>query len=70
MYYEDQYLPELYYMKHRNDSDNNSVDYENNILDKTLSPYLFGNNTMSDFLNLLKRPVAMLFDNFNIIKNS
>jgi hypothetical protein len=69
MYYEDQYLPELYYMKHRNDSEQNYVDYSNNILDKTLSPYIFSNDTMSNFLNLLKRPLSMLFDNFNIIKN-
>jgi hypothetical protein len=69
MYFEDQYLPELYYMKHRNDSEGNNVDYGNNLLDKTLSPYIFGNNTMSGFLDLLKKPVVMLFDNFNIIKN-
>ena len=69
-YYDEQYLPEIYNLYHFNDSgDNNYVDYTSNILNKTLSPYLFGNDIMGNFLNKLQRPVATLFDNMNIIKN-
>jgi hypothetical protein len=69
MYYKEQYLPEIYYMKHRHDNDDKYVDYENKILDKSLTPYLYGNDRMAMFLNMSKRLVSMLFDNFNIIKN-
>jgi hypothetical protein len=69
MYYEEQSLPELHYMKHRHDDDTDYVDYEKNILDKSLSPHIYNNNLMNNFLKLLQRPVSMLFDNFNIIKN-
>ena len=69
MYYEEKDLPELHYMKTRHDKDDQYVDYEKNILNNTLSPYLFNNDMMFNFLNKLQRPVSILFDNFNIIKN-
>ncbi len=69
MYYEDQSLPEIHYMKHRHDSDVEFIDYEKKILNKSLSAYLFNNDLMNSFLKKLQRPVAMLFDNMNIIKN-
>ena len=47
MYYEEQDLPELHYMKHRHDDDADYISYENKILDKTLSPYLFNNDLMN-----------------------
>lgn len=69
MYYEKQSLPELHYMKHLHDDDTDYVDYENDILNKTLSPYIFSNDLMSGFLQRIKSLVSMMFDNFNIIKN-
>jgi hypothetical protein len=69
MYYKDQKIPELYYMSHRNDTDTNFIDYEKMILDKTLSPNLFKNNNLSLFIETLQKPISMLFDNVNIIKN-
>ena len=69
MYYEEKDLPELHYMKHRHDDDKDYIAYEGKILDKTLSPYLFNNDLMNSFLKKLQRPVSILFDNFNIIKN-
>ena len=69
MYYEEQSLPELHFMKHRHDDDKDFVDYEKEILNKSLSPYLFYNDLMYGFLQKLQRPVSMMFDNFNIIKN-
>ena len=69
MYFEEQSLPELHQMKHRHDDEKDFVDYEKNILNRTLSPYLFYNDLMYGFLRKLQRPVSILFDNFNIIKN-
>lgn len=69
MYYEEQSLPELHFMKHRHDDDKDFVDYEKNILDKTVSPYLFYNDLMFGFLRQMNRPISIFFDNFNIIKN-
>lgn len=62
-------LPELYYMKHRHDNDNDFVDYEKTILTKTLSPYLYQNDMMSGFLTRLQPLVALLFDQMNVVKN-
>jgi hypothetical protein len=69
MYYEEKSIPELHYMKHRHDDDKEFIDYEKNILERSLSPYLFNNSLMAQYLTKLQRPVSMLFDNFNIIKN-
>lgn len=69
MLYEDQELPELFYMKHRHDDDTDFIDYENMILDKTLSPYIYENDMMSSFLKKLQPLVASLFDQMNIAKN-
>jgi hypothetical protein len=69
MYFEEQHIPELFYLKHRHDSEEDFVDYEQMILDKTLTPYIFNNDRMNTFLKLLQRPVSIFFDNVNIIKN-
>jgi hypothetical protein len=69
MYFEEKDLPELHFMKHRHDDDKDFVDYEKDILNKTLSPYIFNNDIMNGFLSRLQRPVSILFDNFNIMKN-
>jgi hypothetical protein len=69
MYFEEQQIPELYYMKHRHDSDEDFIDYEKMILDKSLTPYLYNNDRMNTFLKSLQRLVSIFFDNVNIIKN-
>ena len=69
MYYEEKDLPELHFLKHRHDDENDFVDYEKNLLNKTLSPYIFYNDLMFGFLNRIQRLVAIFFDNHNIIKN-
>jgi hypothetical protein len=69
MLYRKKQLPELYYMKHRHDNDNDYVDYENMLLDKTLTPYLYQNDTMNGFLKRLQPLVGLLFDQMNVIKN-
>jgi hypothetical protein len=69
MLIEDKELPELYYMKHRHDDNKDFIDYENSILDKMLSPYMYENDMMNSFLKRLQPLVAGLFDQMNIAKN-
>lgn len=72
MLYESSQLPELFYLKHRHDTlpeDDVYYDYENNLLDKSLSPYMYGNDTMSGYLKRLQVGVALLFDHMNVVKN-
>jgi hypothetical protein len=69
MLYRKKQLPEIYYMRHRHDNDNDYVDYENMLLDKTLTPYLYQNDTMNGFLKRLQPLVGLLFDQMNVVKN-
>ena len=70
MLYDAQSIPELNTFYHRNDDiKKNYFDYENVILDKSLSPYIYENNIMSGFLNRLNNLVSLFFDQFNVVKN-
>jgi len=69
MYYEEKQIPELRYLKHRHDTDDDFIDYEKMILDRSVTPYLFNNIRVNYFLTSLQRPIAILFDNMNIVKN-
>lgn len=69
MLYKRKQLPELFYLRHRHDTDEDFVDYEKNILNKSLSPYMYENNMMNGFLTRLQPLVALLFDQMNIVKN-
>lgn len=69
MLYEKKELPEIHYMKHRHDSNKDWVDYENNILNRSLSPYLYENDVMNGYLNRLQSLASIQFDQINIIKN-
>ena len=69
MLYERQNLPELYYIKHIHDDNKNFVDYEKKILNSTMSPYMFQNDTINSFLQQLQSLLALSFDQMNILKN-
>lgn len=73
MLYERRELPEIYYMKHIHDAQDidadKHMDYENNILDKSLSPYMYQNDLMNTWLKKMQPLVALLFDQMNIVKN-
>lgn len=68
MLYDRQQLSELNYMKHRHDDDS-YFDYEKNILDKSLSPYMYNNDVMNGFLKKLQSLVSLNFDHMNVMKN-
>lgn len=69
MLYERRQLKELNYMKHRNDDSGPNYEYENNIFNKSLSPYIFNNDLMNIFLQKLQPLVSIIFDHMNLIKN-
>jgi hypothetical protein len=69
MLYDDKQLPELRYLKHFHDDDRPYFDYEKDILNKSLSPYIYENQTMARFLDKLSKMVALSFDGVNIVKN-
>ena len=56
-------------MKHRHDNDNDFVDYETKLLDKTLSPYMYQNDTMNGFLKRFQPLLGLLFDQMSVVKN-
>jgi hypothetical protein len=62
-------LPELRFMKSFHDDKGVNFDYENNILKKSLSPYIYENKLMANFLYRLQPMMSLFFDQVSIVKN-
>lgn len=62
-------LPQLRFMKHRHDDSDDYLDYEKVILKQSLSPYIFQNDLMNDWLLSLQSLVSLLFDQTNVMRN-
>lgn len=62
-------LPELRYMRQFHDDISPNFNYEQDIFNKSMSPYLFQSTSMFNFLDKLRPIVALSFDQMNIIKN-
>jgi hypothetical protein len=69
MLYNRKDLPEINYMKHRHDDNNEYVDYEKMLLDKSLSPYMYENDIMNGYLKRVQVLTSILFDQMNVMKN-
>lgn len=69
MLYERKEIPELLFMKHRHDDDSSFIKYDDNILQKTTSSYLYKNDMMNEYLNKLQPLISILIDQMNTIKN-
>ncbi len=69
MIYERKQLPELYFIKHRHDNNDQFVDYEKTILNSSISPYVYNNDLMNTWLNKMQPLIAMLMDRMNVVKN-
>lgn len=69
MLYDKQQLPELRFMKTFHDTETPNYDYEKNLLEKSLTPYMYENRIMSFFLNKLQGLLSLQFDSINVIKN-
>lgn len=62
-------LPSLRFMKTFHDDSKINFDYEKFILEKSLSPYVYENEVMANFLYRLQPLMSLFFDKMNIIKN-
>lgn len=69
MLFERKDIPEIFYIKHRHDDQDNHVEYETKILDSSLSPYIYNNDMMNTWLKKMQPLVSLLFDKMNIMKN-
>lgn len=69
MLFERKQLPELYYIRTRHDDEDNYVDYEKQILDSSLSPYIYKNDLMNSWLKKMQPLVSILIDQMNVMKN-
>ena len=69
MLYERKQLPELYFLKHRHNDNKNVVKYDENVLDKSLSPYIYKNDNNNMFLKMLQPLVSIILDHMNVVKN-
>lgn len=53
------YIDEIYGLSHIHDSkDNRHYSYENDILKKCTSPYMWMNDNMHEYLQLLEQPIV------------
>jgi hypothetical protein len=63
-------IPEMYIIKHKHDNlKNNGFDYTEKLLQKTLSPVLFVNDTNSEFLSYLNKQIVVMFDSLLPVRN-
>lgn len=69
MLYERKQLPELYFLKHRHNDNKNVVKYDETVLDKSLSPYIYKNDNNNKFLKMLQPLVSIILDHMNVVKN-
>ena len=70
MLYERRELPEIHFMKHFHDENEKTyVKYDEVILDKTLSPHIYENDIMNNWLKRMQPLVSILFDQMNVMKN-
>ena len=50
MLFERRELPEIHFLKHRHDDNDEFLRYEDKILDNSLSPYIYKNDLMNNWL--------------------
>lgn len=70
MLYRDKEITELWDLKHRNDNfSHKGFDYNEKLLTKSLSNFMFHNENMSEFITIIKNSLVLYFDSFNIVRN-
>jgi hypothetical protein len=67
MLLEEKEIAELFYMKHRNDSQYKTN--KDSLLGKTISPHAYKNETMSSFLRRLQNMMYLIFDQITVVRN-
>jgi hypothetical protein len=64
-------IKELYYAKHKHDTtDDDGHDYEKDLLERTMSPVMFSNPKMREFLLDVKRIMITMIDSTAQVRNS
>jgi len=64
------HIPDLYDLKHKNDSvADNGFDYENKLFSKLFSNVLYGNNKTKDFLDMLQYNAVWMIESVLPIRN-
>ncbi len=63
-------IPELYLARHKYDSKKISFDYENKLLDKSISPVMFKNDNTSGFLNLFQKLLVFNINSILELRNA
>lgn len=70
MLYKDKQINELYNLKHFNDNKlHKPADYENELLRNFLSPVLYNNSTMKEYLNKIQKFLVLMFEQVNYVRN-
>jgi hypothetical protein len=63
-------ISELYDLKSRfNSYTNRHYPWEENLLQKTTSPYMWKNSTMNEFLNKIQKMVILMVEQVNYSRN-
>lgn len=63
-------IKELYELKHRKDKElYTHFDYENNLILKTMSKYIYRNDNMFNFLNFLKKQWVWMIESILPLRN-
>lgn len=70
MLYDRKELSELFFMKHiHDDNDSKYIKYDEKILVNTLSPYMFENDFMNEWINKMQPLASISMDQMNLMKN-
>jgi len=63
-------IPELYYLKTKwNRNDKRHFPWEENMLKKTISPTMFNNKNMSEYLLQLETMLSLVVESVNVVRN-
>lgn len=66
----DRQIPELYHLKHRNDKIlHRHFPWEENLLKKTTSTYIWKNETMNAFLTKIEKILVLMVEKSNVARN-
>jgi len=70
MLFNEKDIKEIYDLKHRNDKlTDKPYDYENNLLKRTLSPHMFNNPNLREYIIRIEKMMVLLFDNISVVRN-
>jgi hypothetical protein len=63
-------IREIYHLKHRNDNlIHRHFNWEDNLINKTTSPYIFRNDTMKKYLSHIQKMVSVMVQSTAKVRN-